>query len=98
MNRFFFGRSPASEAADPPSADTRQDQQDALQAIAEAQSITASAIFAALVSKGVLSGAEAAEYMAEIADALEIDVPAPVGRTAARKLRSYGYALRAAER
>lgn len=98
MNRFFFSRSPASDTAEEARLPPQQATQEALKALVEVQSITASAIFAALVSKGVLTSREAADYMGEIAEALEIDVAAPVGSAAARMLRSYGYALTAAER
>ena len=98
MSRFFFSRSSESETADQAPAPPRQDRQEDLKALVEVQSITASAIFAALVSKGLLTPNEAAEYMGEVAQALEIDVAAPVGSAAARMLRSYGYALSASWR
>ena len=98
MNRFFFSRSPSSDTEGEAPSKPQQATEEALKALVEVQSITASAIFAALVSKGVLTSREAAEYMGEIAQALEIDVTAPIGSAAARMLRSYGFALAAAER
>jgi hypothetical protein len=96
MSRFFFDRSPAPEVAPPPREPEEDRLAPALKAVAEIQSITASAIFAALVSKGVLTAEEAAAYMAEIAGALETDVRAAPAADAARLLRSYGEALAAA--
>jgi hypothetical protein len=49
-----------------------------------------------LVSKGVISAEEAAEYMAEIGLVLERDVEGPLGAEAGTMLRSYGRALAAA--
>jgi hypothetical protein len=96
MSRFFFDRKPAepfSEPAPPPKPRTDES---AVKALMEVQSITASAIFAMLVGKGVLTAAEAAEHMAEIADALELDVRSPHAIHAAETLRSYAGALSAA--
>ncbi len=95
MSRFFFGRSPSSG----PSADPTEEGDEvagALRSLIQIQSITASAIFAKLVSKGVLTADEAADYMSEIAQALEIDVRSSLGADAASMLRSYGRALSAA--
>jgi hypothetical protein len=96
MSRFFFSRPPESESAPAPAAtkpaDTQSELAAALASIAEIQSITTSAIFASLVSKGVMTADEAAGHMAEIAGALEMD-PSPAGAAAARTLRSYGRAL-----
>jgi hypothetical protein len=55
MSRFFFNRSPVSDAGREPSPPDLAEIESALRSLAEIQSITASAIFAKLVSKGVLS-------------------------------------------
>jgi hypothetical protein len=55
--------------------------------------MTTSAIFAMLVSKGILSAAEASEYMREIGAVLERDVNGRVGKVAGRFIESYGSAL-----
>jgi polyhydroxyalkanoate synthesis regulator phasin len=68
-----------------------------LQAMVEIQSITASAIFAILVSKGVMSAQEAAGYMADVAKVLERDVKSELGAKAGDMLGSYGKALVAAD-
>lgn len=95
MSRFFFDRRPASE----PLADTapapRTDDR-AVKAMMEVQSITASAIFAVLVDKGVLTASEAAAHMSAIAEALEFDVRSAHAAHAADTLRSYAGALSAA--
>ena len=96
MNRFFFNRASEPETRKEPSPVDPVEIESALRSLAEIQSITASAIFAKLVSKGVLSAEEAADYMGEIAEALEIDVRSPVASAAANMLRSYGQALSAA--
>jgi hypothetical protein len=106
MSNFFFGRQQTSsrsrEAA--PGARTHNGTapepalSETLRAVVEAQSITASAIFAMLVSKGVLSAEEAADYMREIGAALHRDVAAPAGPVAGSVLASYGEALIAAGR
>ena len=104
MSSFFFGRQPASSrthngASSPPSGGDSAEPAlpDVVRATIEAQSITASAIFAMLVSKGVLSAAEAADYMREIGDALRRDVAGSAGELAGRTLGAYGEALAAAE-
>lgn len=100
MSRFFFSRPAEPDAGVAP--EQRADRGDALggelKALAEVQSITASAIFAVLVSKGVLTAEEAAAHMAEIAAALESDVGSPAAERASTMLRSYGRALSAAGR
>lgn len=103
MSRFLFGRSSESEndvengvrrvapppaAAPAPSADTR--------ALVDLHAITTSAIFAALVSRNVMTPHEASECMTEIAGAIDADVGAPVGPDASAMLRAYAGALRAA--
>ena len=96
MSRFFFDRrasEPLAEPAPPPQPRTDES---AIRALMEVQSITASAIFAALVGKGVLTAGEAAAHMAEIADVLELDVRSPHAAHAADTLRSYAGALSAA--
>ena len=95
MSNFLFNRSPAPaiRPGEAPQAALAAASRD----LARVQSITASAIFAMLVSKGVLSAAEAAEYMGEIGRALERDVGAAVGTEAGRMLASYGQALIAAD-
>ncbi len=89
---FLFSRTPSAEPPTTPDHD-RDQVQGSIQALVEAQSITASAIFAALVSKGVLSPDEAAGYMSEIAGALRNDVSAPVGPDASDLLEAYAQAL-----
>ncbi|HEX8580471.1 MAG TPA: hypothetical protein VF655_12880 [Allosphingosinicella sp.] len=91
MSGFLFNRQPSAAKAQ---AD--QDTARHLRAIMEAQSVTASAIFAMLVSKGVLTGAEAADYMRELARALERDIDSPLAADAADTLATYAEALRAA--
>lgn len=98
MSRFFFKSSTDSEPARDLKPEEQNEVANALNALIEIQSITASAIFAKLVSKGVLTADEAADYMGEIAQVLEIDVRAPAGASAANMLRSYGQALSAAEK
>jgi hypothetical protein len=94
MSGFLFSRRAASEenAAPAPVAPKAEVPKGA----AQVQAITASAIFAMLVSKGILSADEAAEYMAEIGLVLERDVEGPLGAEAGTMLRSYGRALAAA--
>lgn len=98
MSRFFFKGVTEPEPVRDTKPEERSEIAKALNALIEVQSITASAIFAKLVSKGVLTADEAAEYMSEIAQVLEIDVAAPAGASAANLLRSYGQALSAAEK
>jgi hypothetical protein len=106
MSSFLFGRQPASSRTHNGAAlpvkggggsPGQPDLPDVVRAAIEAQSITASAIFAMLVSKGVLSAVEAADYMREIGDALRRDVAGPAGDLAGRTLGTYGEALAAAE-
>jgi hypothetical protein len=96
MSRFFFDRRPPSEPLAEPTPPTTRPDDRALKAVLDVQSITASAIFAMLVGKGVLTAAEAAAHMAEIAEALELDVRSPQAAHAAATLRSYAGALSAA--
>ncbi len=70
MSRFFFDRRASEPLAEPSPPQPRTDER-AIKALMEVQSITASAIFAALVSKGVLTAGEAAAHMAEIAEVLD---------------------------
>ena len=98
MSRFFFDRRPGSEPLAAPPAPEPRAEAGALKALVQVQSITASAIFAILVSKGVLSADEAAAHMAELAEALELDVKSAHAADAAEMLRSYGSALSAAAR
>ncbi|PSJ42966.1 hypothetical protein [Allosphingosinicella deserti] len=100
MNKFLFNR---QTPKDQPLPERRHngvapapDVSAALRGIIEVQSITTSAIFAMLVSKGVLSPAEAAGYMSEIAAVLDRDVASSVGTDAATMLDRYGQALVAA--
>ena len=105
MSNFFFNRQPMTRSRDDAPAGSRthngqppeQVLSATLRAVVEAQSITASAIFAMLVSKGILSSEEAADYMREIGAALRRDVAAPAGPLAAGMLASYGEALIAAD-
>jgi len=93
MSGFLFNRQPAPAK----SAAEQQETARNLRALMEAQSITASAIFALLVSKGVISGEEAAGYMREIGGVLGRDIEAPLGAEAGEMLANYGEALRAAD-
>jgi hypothetical protein len=98
MSSFLFSRQPASaKTHNGATAPRDAELPDALRGIVEIQSITASAIFAMLVSKGVLSADEAADYMREIGAALASDVRSPAGALAGKMLRAYGDALAAAE-
>ena len=96
MSGFLFGRHQQQSGAKEDAAAAAAALERTADALLEAQSITASAIFALLVSKGVLSAAEAADYMREIAAVLARDVPAPQGAAAGARLASYGEALSAA--
>ena len=98
MSSFLFSRStpPANEKVAAPV--TKEDLASLSTAIAEAQAITSSAIFALLVSKGILSAKEASEYMVGIGDALSRDVEPPVGVAVANVLRSYAAALNQADK
>lgn len=92
MSGFLFNRQA-------PAAKAQADEDNArnLRALMETQSITASAIFAMLVSKGVLTGAEAADYMRELGQVLARDVGSPIAEAAAETLATYAEALRAAD-
>jgi glycyl-tRNA synthetase alpha subunit len=94
MSGFLFNRRSASEENAAPAP--VMPKTEVLTGAAQVQAITASAIFALLVSKGVISADEAAEYMAEIGLALQRDVEGPLGAEAGAMLRSYGKALAAA--
>jgi glycyl-tRNA synthetase alpha subunit len=94
MSGLFFNRRAASEENAAPA--TVAPKAEVPTAAAQVQAITASAIFALLVSKGVISAEEAADYMAEIGLALQRDVEGPLGAEAGAMLRSYGRALAAA--
>jgi hypothetical protein len=93
MSGFLFNRQPPAGKAQADEETARN-----LRALMEAQSVTASAIFAMLVSKGVLTGAEAADYMRELGDALARDIDSPITAEAASTLATYAEALRAADR
>jgi hypothetical protein len=94
MNSFLFGRQRGPDAPQEP----QEPEAEAMaQAALDIQSVTTSAIFAVLVSKGVMSATEAAEYMADIAQVLARDVRHPQGAAAGRKLERYGKALVAAD-
>jgi hypothetical protein len=99
MSSFLFGRNSASERSRDGARERggEPDVAAALKAMVEVQSITASAIFAILVSKGVLTAEEAATYMADVARVLERDVKSDIGAKAGAMLGSYGEALAAAE-
>lgn len=101
MSGFLFNRQPSSVKRH---NGTPSDQQlreqgtaETLQGVLQAQSITASAIFAMLVSKNILSAREAAEYMSEIRQVLERDVKDPIGAVAGKMLGTYSQALVAAD-
>ncbi|HEY0011823.1 MAG TPA: hypothetical protein VGB79_03110 [Allosphingosinicella sp.] len=93
MSGFLFNRQPPAGKAQAGEETARN-----LRAVMEAQSVTASAIFAMLVSKGVLTGAEAADYMRELGEALARDIDSPLTAQAASTLSAYAEALRAADR
>lgn len=95
MNGFLFGR---QRGQDVPQGEPQESGAEALaRAALDIQSITTSAIFAMLVSKGVITAKEAAAYMAEIAEVLARDVRHPQGAASGRKLERYGQALVAAD-
>ena len=94
MSGLFFNRRAASEEDTAPAP--AKPKAELSSGAGQVQAITASAIFALLVSKGVISAGEAADYMAEIGLALERDVEGPLGAEAGTMLRSYGRALAAA--
>lgn len=89
MSGFLFRRRPAP--SETPAA--LEDCRSASAAILKVQAITASAIFALLVSKGVVSADEAADYMKEIGSAWARDVGGEIGANAGLMLESYGQAL-----
>ena len=95
MSGFIFSRRTPEAATPAPAAAPQTDQlsKDA----GQAQSITAAAIFAALVSKGILSAAEAAQLMREIGMAIEQEVGGELAASASRTLDQYGQALLAAD-
>lgn len=93
MGRLFFSRSSHPEPVRPDPPASPLEFESIAAAMLKAQSITASAIFAALVGKGVLTADEAGAHMREIAQALAIDVPSPIGKDASRMLDSYRRAL-----
>jgi hypothetical protein len=95
MNSFLFGR---QRGQDIPQSEPRESEAEAIaRAANEIQSITTSAIFALLVSKGVLTATEAADYMADIAQVLASDVRHPQGAKSGQELQRYGQALVAAD-
>ena len=97
MNSFLFNRRAAAEETKPVDAAPPPASAEALRESGHIQAITASAIFAMLVSKGILTAEEAAEYMDEIGRVIERDIAGPIGATAGDMLRSYGRALVAAD-
>jgi hypothetical protein len=99
MSGFLFNRRATSPVREPeaPPAPTVQSAPAIDRGLVQAQAITASAIFAMLVSKGVLTAEEAADYMNEISFVLERDVEGETGAEAGNMLRSYGRALIAAD-
>ena len=98
MSGFLFTRRTSQDdPAPPPPAPPAPDTDRLLKEAGRAQAITAAGIFAALVSKGILSPREAAELMSEIGDAIERDVGGGLGNSAGDTLRSYGRALLAAD-
>ena len=96
MSSFLFSRRATPEGRDQEPS-PQPSPQLVPDGIVQAQAITTSAIFAMLVSKGVLSAEEAASYMEEIGMVLTRDVEGPVGEAAGNLLRSYGQALIAAD-
>ena len=100
MSSFLFNRRAAAEpmkAADP-APPPPPISESVLRESGQVQAMTASAIFAMLVSKGILSSEEAAEYMEEIGRVIERDTAGPIGSAAGEMLRYYGRALLAADR
>jgi hypothetical protein len=94
MSGFLFNRRATTEEIPAPAPPAPR--AEVATGAAQVQAITASAIFAMLVSKGIISAEEAAEYMSEIGLVLERDVEGPLGAEAGTLLRSYGRALVAA--
>jgi hypothetical protein len=92
MSGFLFNRQPAKKESGPASP-SKSEVDRSVRAVLDAQSITASAIFALLVSKGVLSAGEAADYMRDLGEALARDVKGPLGSRAAETMSLYGDAL-----
>jgi hypothetical protein len=97
MSSFFFNRRPAAEESKIVKPKPPGPSGEALKESGQVQAVTASAIFAMLVSKGILSAEEAACYMEEIGRVIERDIPGPTGTAAGDMLRSYGRALVAAD-
>jgi len=95
MTGFLFNRQQKDKCGAP--SPSRQEMDQAVQAVLDAQSITASAIFALLVSKGVLSAGEAGQYMRDIGQVLGRDVRGPLGKRAGASMRAFGDALIEAE-
>jgi hypothetical protein len=92
MSGFLFGRQQGQERSGVDAA-SKEDVERAVKAAVEAQSITTSAIFALLVSKGVVSAREAADYMHEIGGVLRREIEGPLGSDAGEVLSAYGDAL-----
>ena len=91
MSGFLFNRRTTSDETKPAPAPPSPDK--LLEDAGQAQGITAAAIFAALVGKGILAADEAAGLMGEIADVIEREVDGELGASAGRTLRSYRRAL-----
>ena len=97
MSGFLFSRRASADSPSPaPTAPPPTDQ--LLSDSGQAQAITAAAIFAALVSKGIVSAEEAAQLMGEIGMAIEQEVGGALAASANRTLDQYGQALLSADK
>jgi hypothetical protein len=97
MSGFLFNRRTSQEDTKVAPAAPAPDTERLLKDAGQVQAITAAAIFATLVSKGILSAEEAAELMTEIGEVIHRDVGGKLGASAGDTLRSYGSALLAAD-
>ena len=95
MSAFLFPRRTTQDAPNPAPAARKPDRLPA--EAGQAQAITTAAIFAMLVSKGILSGEEADKLMNELGEALQREVGGELGDSAGNTLRLYGRALKAAD-
>lgn len=97
MSGFLFNRrTPQEDMKAAPAAPAAANTEQLLKDSGQVQAITAAAIFATLVSKGILSAEEAAELMSQVAEVVQREVGGGLGASAGDTLRSYGSALLAA--
>jgi hypothetical protein len=94
MSGFLFNRRISLDNGHSTSVAPQNDQ--LLKDAGQAQAIATAAICATLVSKSVLSAAEGAELMSQIAGAVERDVVGLLGASAGDTLRCYSRALSSA--